>query len=190
MSLLNRKARFALNAAKTGVKTYGAAQRARGRAAGRRTTGGVRRGVAVGTALGGATAYLLEPREGARRRHAARDRALAVLRRRSRDATRRAEYAAGVARGVAHNAMPHRSDGPAPDDVTLARKVESIIFRPEDAPKGHVSVNTERGVVFLRGQVDSPEQIRRLVEGAADVEGVAAVENLLHLPGVPVPMKS
>ena len=38
--------------------------------------------------------------------------------------------------------------------MTLARKVESEIFRAADAPKGAVSVNAENGVVFLRGEVD------------------------------------
>src|SRR3954451_17613185 len=148
MPLLNRKARFALSAAKTGIKTYGATQRARGRAAGRRTAGGGRRGVAMGAALGAGGIYVLD------RRHAVIPRAIGFMRRTARA---------------------------APNDVTLTRKVESIIFRPADAPKGHGSVNTEHGVVFLRGQVESPDQIRRLVDDAAAVDGVTAVENLLHL---------
>jgi hypothetical protein len=43
MQLLNRKARIALKGARTGLKAYGATQRARGRAAARKTTGGVTR---------------------------------------------------------------------------------------------------------------------------------------------------
>jgi hypothetical protein len=43
MQLLNRKARIALKGARTGLKAYGATQRACGRAAARRTTGGVTR---------------------------------------------------------------------------------------------------------------------------------------------------
>jgi hypothetical protein len=43
--------------------------------------------------------------------------------------------------------------------VTLARGVESEIFRPADAPKGKVSVNVAHGVVELRGEV-LPEQSR------------------------------
>ena len=69
------------------------------------------------------------------------------------------------------------------DDVTLARKVESEIFRPEDAPKSSVNVNAENGVVFLRGQVKTPEEIEALETAASKVDGVTAVNNLLHTPG-------
>src|SRR3954453_11933989 len=75
------------------------------------------------------------------------------------------------------------------DDVTLTRKVETEIFRDPDAPKGRVSVNTERGVVFLRGELE-PERIRHLVAAASRVDGVERVENLLHPPGAPAPRAS
>lgn len=76
------------------------------------------------------------------------------------------------------------------DDVTLARKVESEIFRDAGAPKGSVDVNAENGVVFLRGQVDREDQIETLASAARSVDGVKAVESLLHTPGTPAPMKS
>src|SRR2546430_3135118 len=190
MTLLSRRARFALGAARTGLKTYGAAQRARGRAAARKTKGGIGRGVALGTGVGAGAAYLLDPQQGRRRRHEARDRGLAIVRRGARRAVRKTDYAAGVARGAVHAAAPSRAGGAPPDDVTLARKVESIIFRQPDAPKGHVDVNAEHGVIFLRGEVDSAERIRELVEAASAVDGVAAVENLLHLPAAQAPMKA
>ena len=76
------------------------------------------------------------------------------------------------------------------DDVTLARKVETEIFRAPDAPKGDVVVNAEQGVVFLRGQVKTPEQIQELEQAARAVDGVKDVETLLHTPGTPAPMKS
>src|SRR5919197_60335 len=53
---------------------------------------------------------------------------------------------------------------PQPDDVTLARKVESEIFRDAEVPKGKINVNAERGKVVLRGEVDSPKLIDDLVE--------------------------
>jgi hypothetical protein len=59
MPLLNRKARVALKAARTGLHAYGASQRARGRAAARKTRGGIRRGVAAGLVVGGPAGYLL-----------------------------------------------------------------------------------------------------------------------------------
>ncbi len=68
--------------------------------------------------------------------------------------------------------MPGR--GEQADDVTIARRVETQIFRPADAPKGAVSVNAENGVVFLRGVVEDREWIDRLGAEAARVDGVEA----------------
>jgi osmotically-inducible protein OsmY len=74
----------------------------------------------------------------------------------------------------------------ATDDVSLARKVETHIFRPHDAPKGDVSVDVEAGVVYLRGIAD--EQWRtRFGDEAAKVPGVTGVRNLLHAYGTPTP---
>jgi len=80
---------------------------------------------------------------------------------------------------------PEQTQGeasPAPNDQALADRVKSEIFQPEDAPKGSVNVNVENGVVYLRGEVKRPDQIRKLVEQAGEVDGVTAVESLLHTP--------
>jgi osmotically-inducible protein OsmY len=77
--------------------------------------------------------------------------------------------------------------GEQPDDVTLAHKVESIVFRDPRFPKGQINVNAEDGEVFLRGQVDDPELVRELERSVSQVPGVRRVENLLHLPGTPAP---
>jgi osmotically-inducible protein OsmY len=66
------------------------------------------------------------------------------------------------------------------DDVTLARKVESEIFRPADVPKGAISVNVNDGVVELRGEIADQKQIDELGETAKKVDGVKDVRNLLH----------
>jgi hypothetical protein len=131
----------------------------------------------------------MDPSEGKRRRHLVRDRALATLRRGKRQAAREAEYAAGHARGAVHAVTPQTAPREPLDDVTLTRKVESEIFRAADAPKDRVSVNTEHGVVYLRGEVTRREEIDDLVSAARKVEGVDRVESLLHLPGEPAPMK-
>ena len=73
------------------------------------------------------------------------------------------------------------------DDTELAHKVQSIVFRDQSLPKGKVSINAENGKVFLRGQVDAPDTIVRIERSVRDVEGVEAVENLLHVPGTPAP---
>jgi gas vesicle protein len=142
----------------------------------------------LGGALGAAAAYLLDPQMGRTRRTMARDRMLGQVRRTGRDLERKARYATHTAAGKAKGAVAAAKPAePAPNDVALARKVETVIFRPEDAPKGRVSVNAENGIVFLRGEVETQEQIDGLVHSASGVEGVRAVENLMHLPGTPAP---
>jgi osmotically-inducible protein OsmY len=37
-------------------------------------------------------------------------------------------------------------------------------------------------VVYLRGEVKRPDEIRKLVQEAGAVDGVRGVENLLHTP--------
>ena len=143
---------------------------------------------AGGLAVGALFEYFLDPKAGRRRRHMARDRALSRLRQGERRAivrTRRAEsHAIGVARR-ALNAR-RRAEEP-PDDLTLAQKVESQLFRRADVPKGQVSVNAEEGVVFLRGVLERQEDIDRMGEEARRIAGVCAVENLVHTPGTPAP---
>src|SRR5436305_623036 len=78
-----------------------------------------------------------------------------------------------------------RKPKPEMDDITLARKVETEIFRGRGAPKSTVDVNVVDGVVWLRGEVKRPEQIRRLEQKAREVPEVKGVENLLHLPKTP-----
>jgi osmotically-inducible protein OsmY len=136
----------------------------------------------AGCIVGAAAEYLLDPTAGKRRRHLTRDKALARVRHRSHDAVRRAKYVEGVAEGMAHRAAHavHPAHHEPPDDVTLSRKVESIAFREAGTPKGHVSVNAEDGVVFLRGQLDTAAQIDALVSATGAVEGVKEVKNLLH----------
>jgi BON domain len=76
------------------------------------------------------------------------------------------------------------------DDVTLARKVESEVFRAADSPKGDVDVNVVAGVVYLHGQLRQPEQIKEIETRTRRVPEVVGVENLLHLPGTPAPTRA
>jgi hypothetical protein len=83
-----------------------------------------------------------------------------------------------------------RKPKPGMDDVTLTRKVETEIFRGRGAPKATVNVNVVDGVVWLRGEVRRPEQVRRLEEKARSVPEVQDVENLLHLVKTPAPTRA
>ena len=138
----------------------------------------------VACGVGALAEYFLDRQQGARRRHVVRDRARAALRRRSRNAVRRAKYLEGVAEGVAYKAA-HSVPGVSghkepPDDVALAQKVESIAFRKAGVPKGHVSVNAENAVIYLRGELGSDDQIDALIRATQAIEGVNGVKNLLH----------
>ena len=139
----------------------------------------------VACGVGALAEYFLDRQHGARRRHIVRDRARAALRRRSRNAVRRAKYLEGVAEGVTYkaaHAVPGISGhkGEPPDDVALAQKVESIAFRKAGVPKGQVSVNADNAVIYLRGQLGSDGQIEELVRATEAIEGVNGVKNLLH----------
>ena len=143
---------------------------------------------AGGLAVGAMLEYFLDPNAGRRRRHRARDRARSRLRRGERRAIVRARRAESHAVGIARRTINARRRAGEPlDDLTLAQKVESQLFRRAGVPKGQVSVNAEEGVVFLRGVMERQEDIDRLGEEARRIEGVRAVENLLHIAGTRAP---
>jgi gas vesicle protein len=121
-----------------------------------------------GGVLGTVGALFLDPQHGRRRRKELVDRAGALF----RQTGARAERAG-------------RKDF---DDVTLARKVETEIFRDAHVPKGQIDVNVQHGVVQLRGEVPNPDMLNDLVEKTRKVQGVREVESLLHLPGTEAPM--
>jgi osmotically-inducible protein OsmY len=67
------------------------------------------------------------------------------------------------------------------DDVSLARKVETELFRSPEIPRGNVTVDARGGVVTLRGQVDSQGMRDDLEQAARNVLGVHDVRNELQL---------
>jgi hypothetical protein len=144
---------------------------------------------ACGMTVGALLAYFVDPKSGRRRRHTARDRATSRVRRGERRAAARARrtrsHAVGVARRTFNAARPRRRE--PFDDVTLARKVESELYRRARVPKGHISINAEDGFVFLRGVMDRQDDIERVEIATRQIKGVRDVENLIHLPGTPAP---
>ena len=137
----------------------------------------------ISAAMGGAAlAYFLDPQNGRRRRHQSRDQLLSLVRHGTKRGRKLVHHAAsdaaGQARRAAHAIRP--SAEVELDDATLVDKVESIVFRNHDVPKGQININAENGVVFLRGQVDRPELVETLEARVRKVQGVKGVENLLH----------
>jgi osmotically-inducible protein OsmY len=110
-------------------------------------------------------------------------------------ARRTLDLAAGAGRlvglvGSAEPAVKTRTRRPRPpkpgmDDNTLARKVETQIFRVGGVAKGKIAVNAADGVVWLRGEAKTPALIKRVEAKAASIPEVKRVENLLHLPKTP-----
>src|SRR5215208_2412648 len=88
-------------------------------------------------------------------------------------------------------ASPQASQAPKDlDDVGLARKVETVIFRDDSVPKGKIDVNAADGVVWLRGEAKTPDMIKALERQASAIPEVKKVENLLHLPKTPAPTRT
>jgi osmotically-inducible protein OsmY len=101
---------------------------------------------------------------------------------------------AGQLKGAAENVAPGAGRAPAEErlnDPALVQKVESEIFRDEHIrqAKGHLSINAEYGVIYVRGEVPSTEVMSDITMRARKVDGVKAVENLTHLPGEEPPHK-
>jgi hypothetical protein len=145
--------------------------------------------VTCGIALGALLEYFLDPNAGRRRRHTARDRAMSRMRRGERRAALRARRAESHALGIARrtvNASRRRQREPL-DDITLAHKVESELYRRARVPKGRISINAEDGCVFLRGVMKQQQDIERIGAATREIAGVREVENLIHLPGTPAP---
>jgi osmotically-inducible protein OsmY len=136
-------------------------------------------------AIGAAIAYFFDPDNGRRRRKVLADKAGKY----ARQAGQQAQGAGAQASGLKAKASNRKEAAkPQPDDVTLARKVETEIFRDADVPKGQINVNAEDGVVYLRGEVE-PDLAQDLAAKAGKVQGVLGVENLLHAPGEEAPAK-
>jgi BON domain len=106
---------------------------------------------------------------------------VAVRHRRSRRAT----YLEGRVNGVVPEIPP--TETATEDDRALADKVRAEIFGRPDAPKESVKVWAVDGIVYLRGEVTSSDEIQRLIDDTLAVAGVLRVESMLHTAGTPAP---
>jgi len=134
---------------------------------------------------GAALAYYLDSQQGRRRRHVTRDKARSLAKHGTKRGRKLVHHVSADARGLVKRARHARGSAGELDDATLVDKVESIVFRNRDVPKGRININAENGVVFLRGEVDRPELVGALEARVRKVRGVRGVENLLHTPVEP-----
>jgi hypothetical protein len=136
--------------------------------------------------IGAAAAFFLDPVSGKRRRHVAGSWIAGRFRRAGERAGRAGRGVGAQAYGAWQSATHLREAGPPENDITLAEKVSSEAFAGLEVPS-RINVNAEDGVVYLRGQVDRPGQIKDIERRVRGVNGVRGVVNLLHLPGTPAP---
>jgi osmotically-inducible protein OsmY len=137
---------------------------------------------------GALVAFFFDPVSGRSRRAQLAQRIPAFFRHRGRELGRTARRVSSTAHGVTQKAKHPQEEPKAFNDPALASKVETVLFRDADVPKGQINVNVQDGVVQLRGEVPRPEMIEELVDKARSIQGVRDVENLLHLPGSPAQM--
>jgi osmotically-inducible protein OsmY len=137
-----------------------------------------------------AAAYLLDPDRGKSRRARLQQRIGGALRRGSDQAGRKVQFYAGKAQGVKERATGSGQDAAPANDQTLAAKIQSEVLGGSSYPKEKVNVTVEEGVVTLRGEVDTPDQVASLEQEIRKVSGVLDVRNFLHLPGEVAPNKA
>ena len=142
-------------------------------------------------AIGAALKYFFDPQQGRRRRAQVQERITDFFQSRAREAEQVGQKTAAQAEDLAQTAKDQAEKvGAQLDDATLARNVETEIFRGDEVTKKQVDVDAENGKVVLRGEVDKPELIRDLEERTRKVQGVQDVENLLRSPAAEAPAES
>jgi gas vesicle protein len=146
-------------------------------------------GLFTGIILGALAMFILDPQNGRRRRSLARDKAIkarnAVDRVVTEDLPKRAEYISGFAEGATHKikeAAEGGSDRRPENEVVLADRVMSQVFRDPDLPKGDINVDASGTTVFLRGSVEGDELAQEIEKRVRAVEGVDDVVNLINKP--------
>ena len=141
--------------------------------------------------VGAALMYFLDPKSGNRRRKMTVQQVIGA----AHHSSKRVAHAARSTTARLHGLWLHLThlkptDRPTPNDETLTQRVRSRVLRDPHLSRHRININSEYGVVVLRGEVDEPEQMRHLEKEARGIPGVQGVHNLLHLPNTPAPMSS
>ncbi len=88
-----------------------------------------------------------------------------------------------VAFAACQHAGASRSAGDIVDDTTINTQVKTKLLADEFMQGVAINVDTYQGIVTLRGNVDTQDQVRRATEVAQSVKGVKRVENKLTAKG-------
>jgi len=127
-------------------------------------------------------AYLLDPRQGRRRRKVLADRSARVVRRTGRHAQKKARYLGGVLRGLfARSRRLVARPDVAVDDATVEQRIRSDALRDVGVAAHDVDIRVERGVVTLRGSVEGRTLADDLVARVRKVPGVRDVAAMLKV---------
>jgi osmotically-inducible protein OsmY len=78
-------------------------------------------------------------------------------------------------------AMTGKTAGENVDDATTTAAVKTKLVADKAANLTRIDVNTNNGIVYLNGTVDSPQQKAKAEEIARDVKGVKKVVNNLQV---------
>jgi osmotically-inducible protein OsmY len=143
----------------------------------------------VGAVIGAALAYLLDPDSGRGRRARLRDQTMSEVRKARERGQAKRRYMSNAARGRMSELVSPGPDNRDPDDATLVDRIRSQVFGSPDLPDDRIALTVVDGVAELRGELDAPEEVHRLVERVAAVPGVRSVRNLLRVHGEAPPNK-
>jgi osmotically-inducible protein OsmY len=143
----------------------------------------------LGGLIGAAIAYLYDPVSGAGRRARLRDETVSELRKTRERAEAKKRHLSNLTQGALSELHSPGPDNVDADDATVAQRIHSEVFGAADVPKDRIALTVVDGVAELRGELDSDEEIRMIVERVAFVSGVREVRNLMRAHGSAAPNK-
>ena len=140
------------------------------------------RTLVIGGAVGATLIYFFDAELGPGRRAQFKDLAGAALDRGRRELNRQTRQLQQRSRSAVDELQEGGATG-AEDDLTVLSRVESILHAMPDFPRSTVEAEVVGGRLILRGEVESAELAREIVETASHVRSVASVEDLLQVKG-------
>jgi hypothetical protein len=155
-----------------------------------RRSGGRTVALVIGGMIGGLLAFFLDPQRGATRRRQLADRANSTLRSGNRELNRLSRKVGAGTYRFSQKLTHPRPANEIVDDITLKDRVESLLYRDPEIPKGRFNIDVAGGIVKLRGRLERPDQIRYIERAVRRIPGVLGVENWLHPEESPAPEKT
>lgn len=137
---------------------------------------------------GAALAYFFDPDRGRARRTQTRDQLISRARSMTEDVEKQARYVEGQLQGVRARADGKGKMDPQ-DDHLIKQGIEQRLAAA-GLDTTDVVIDVTDGVVGLRGQVPSADQLDKVQNETTSVPGVEEIHSWLHLPSAPAPNKA